>query len=164
LYCAFHITSHAWSRSHFFRPISTPKTDIKTEFAAKLQIIKRKMYCSYFKLDLLQLFSLFPLFPVHCPYCSTMEDYYKKNTHELKSVCSKRRLSTAGKKIALVKRPVDHDKQKHPFQATTFNRYNNPDGAKRRQCIEEEYGFKRAALFTVSQTKSSSIRRNWRRQ
>ena len=49
-----------------------------------------------------------------------MEDYGKRNTFELKNECAKRKLSTSGKKIPLVKRLVNEDIQKR-------ERYNSND-------------------------------------
>lgn len=85
-----------------------------------------------------------------------MEEYGKRNTFELKNECAKRKLSTSGKKIPLVKRLVNDDIQKRDahlanVQALAFNRYNDPEGTKRRQFIEQEYGFKRAALCVVAE-------------
>ena len=85
-----------------------------------------------------------------------MEEYGKRNTFELKNECAKRKLSTSGKKIPLVKRLVNDDIQKRNahlanVQSLAFNRYNDPDGTKRRQFIEQEYGFKLAALYVVTE-------------
>ncbi len=85
-----------------------------------------------------------------------MENYGERSALELKNECARRKLSTSGKKIPLVKRLVDDDIQRRDahlanVQSSAFNRYNDPDGSKRRQFIEQEYGFKRAALCVVTE-------------
>jgi hypothetical protein len=47
-------------------------------------------------------------------------DYNKKKVYELKAECANRRLSAAGNKFGLVRRPVDDDKQNHQRNVQTL--------------------------------------------
>jgi hypothetical protein len=77
-------------------------------------------------------------------------DYNRWETFDLRAECTNRRLSAVGNKFCLVRRLVEYDVEKRSAKVSVFNKYNDPEGLRERQYIEEEIGFKRWAHITVS--------------